>query len=55
MYHKHDQISIHRNPLREYSTPLKREEYKSPKYHQIRIYFKCERKVDWRGLFCYNL
>ena len=30
MYHKHDQISIHRNPLREYSTPLKEKSTKVP-------------------------
>jgi len=43
MYHKHDLISIHRNPLKEYSKPLE-SNYQPTKFHQIKIYFKCEKQ-----------
>jgi hypothetical protein len=38
MYHKHDQISLHTNPLNQDEPP----EYQQPKFFQLRIYYQCE-------------
>ena len=41
MLSKYDKLTIHTNPFREYSKPLK-SKYNNTKYHQLRIYFQCE-------------
>ena len=38
---KYDHILIQRNPLREYSKPLKKEPYIYPKCKQLEIHYRC--------------
>ena len=38
---KYDHILMQRNPLREYSKPLKKEPYIYPKCKQLEIHYRC--------------